>query len=177
MSSTEGENPGWRGMVADPTATPGPVEGPGGCRLQPSRTALQFAPRKIEDISLRIERWARVALAATLVSGVVGLFALQGFEMVRDAGRRVGFVLEEDLAVASVTPGLPGERAGLRPGDRILEIGGRRLVTSAGYDEAAAGFRPERAVPFRVLRGERVLDLRIVPGVRPSWLPFVLRGL
>lgn len=126
---------------------------------------------------MRIERWARVALAAILVSGVVGLFVLQGIENVRDAGRRVGFALGEGLGVSSVTPGLPAERAGLRPGDRILEVGGRRLASSIDYDEAAADLRPGRAVLFRVLRGGTVLELQVVPGVRPLWAPFLFKGL
>ncbi|HYG64066.1 MAG TPA: diguanylate cyclase [Thermoanaerobaculia bacterium] len=107
------------------------------------------------------------------------LLALQGLETAQATARRVGFVPEDGpdgVRVASVTPGLPGDRAGLRPGDRIVAVGGRRLVQIAGYEEVAEGFRRERPVTFRVERGSRVLDLRVVPGVVPDWGPFGVRA-
>jgi C-terminal processing protease CtpA/Prc len=40
---------------------------------------------------------------------------------------RLGYVVDEDLIVIDVVPGLPMHAAGLRIGDRLLAIGGQRL--------------------------------------------------
>jgi phosphoserine phosphatase RsbU/P len=74
------------------------------------------------------------------------------------------------IPVHDVVRDSPAERAGLRAGDRIIGVNGRRLDTSAPYDEVYARSRPGDAVEFTLARdGEK--DAVVVRGVfraRPS---------
>ncbi|HEX2341348.1 MAG TPA: SpoIIE family protein phosphatase [Vicinamibacterales bacterium] len=56
------------------------------------------------------------------------------------------------LLLVSVEPGTPAERAGLQPGDRILEINGRRLDTPNPFYDAVTRGRPGDRVTMRVER-------------------------
>ena len=108
-----------------------------------------------------------------LLLGVVSLLVLQGLEAWRSAGRRVGFFPDESdqgLLVMSVNPDQPAARGGLRAGDLILAVNSRAIAHRLDYEVAAERFQRGRAVSMRVLRGGRLLDLQVVPGVAPRWV-------
>ena len=103
---------------------------------------------------------------------MAGLLVLQGMETFRGAARRLGFTPaegERGVLVASVTPGLPAERAGLRAGDEILAVDGRPVRSVSEYEAEARSFRRGRAVPFTVSREGEALAIRAVPGVPARW--------
>lgn len=103
---------------------------------------------------------------------VAGLLVLQGLETFRGAARRLGFAPaqgELGVLVASVVPGLPADRAGLRAGDEILAVAGRPVRSVVEYEAAARGFARGRAVPFTVSREGESLAIRAVPGISPRW--------
>jgi sigma-B regulation protein RsbU (phosphoserine phosphatase) len=56
------------------------------------------------------------------------------------------------MRVYDVVPSSPAERAGLRPGDRIIGVNGQALTTSAPFDQAYAWGNPGDAVLFTVQR-------------------------
>jgi Protein kinase domain/PDZ domain len=111
---------------------------------------------------------------------VLGLLALSASERKAAADRRLGFAPEERegrLLVASVRPDLPADRAGLRVGDVLLEVGGRPVRTAAEYDAAAASFRPGWETELAVRRDGRRLVLEVRPGVAFPWLDFFVDTL
>jgi len=59
---------------------------------------------------------------------------------------------EHSIKVGDVVQGSPAEQAGLRAGDRIIGVNGRRLSTSAPYDEAYGRGRPGDAVDLTIQR-------------------------
>jgi S1-C subfamily serine protease len=66
------------------------------------------------------------------------------------------------LFVTRVSPGGPAERAGMRPGDIVLGVGGEETDSLAAFyrkiwSRGAAGIE----VPLQVLQGARINDLRI----------------
>lgn len=69
------------------------------------------------------------------------------------------------LRVRSVVPGTPAERAGIRPGDVLLGIGGTPF-TPAGEGYLAAGLHPGQPVSLRLRRGARTLVRLVVPEFR-----------
>src|SRR5262245_55821363 len=108
-----------------------------------------------------------------LLLGVSSLLFLQGLEAWRSAGRRVGFIPDESdrgLLVLSVNPDEPAARGGLQAGDLILAVNGRAITHRLDYEVAAQRFERGRPVSLRVLRGGRILDLQVVPGVAPRWI-------
>jgi diguanylate cyclase (GGDEF)-like protein len=100
------------------------------------------------------------------------LFALKVSSADGAAGRRVGFSLTDSstgVTLRALVPGFPAEKAGLRGGDRLLEIAATPIRNEADYDEVALDFRRGQAVPVVVDRaGQRVL-LVLSPGVPVSW--------
>ncbi len=80
---------------------------------------------------------------------------------------RVGFVVGKgttSFTVDSVEPGLPGSRAGLKPGDVIVEVDGVPIHEEADYNRAANRFRRGRRSTFIVERGGERIPLAIRPG-------------
>lgn len=83
---------------------------------------------------------------------------------------------EVRVLVESVVEGAPADRAGLRPGDAILELDGRPLG-GAGLELLPTRLRPGDPVRLRVLRPESgVREIVAVADRRPDRPPVVLRG-
>ena len=129
---------------------------------------------------MRADRVFRVALSWALALGVSSLLALQGWETVRSAGRRLGFGPgdgRQGVLVRSVSPDGPADLAGLRAGDEILAAEGRRVNSLIGYEESAERFERGRPVTLEIARGGRTLLLTAVPGSSPRWAPLLLNVL
>ena len=115
-------------------------------------------------LSHRPIRWLT---AAGVTLAFVGLLVFQGMETNRSEGRRVGIEIDQGqggIAVASVTPGLPAETAGLREGDLVVALDGVPMVKTGDWDHVAAEFSPEREVEVVVLRDGERLTLALTPG-------------
>jgi len=76
------------------------------------------------------------------------------------------------IAVADVTPGGPGERAGVRPFDMVVRLDDRPVDTLGGVRRGLAGRRPGEAGVLTVLRGSDLRDLQMpveeMPRLAPS---------
>lgn len=119
-------------------------------------------------------------LAATLCAVVAALLYVQMTAAVRSAGRRIGAVPEEGdgaIRVESLVPGLPGERAGLLPGDRVLAADGVRMRKVTDWDLAAKHFRAGTPVRLTVERQGSVREMAVHPGVPVPWLRLAIGAL
>jgi pimeloyl-ACP methyl ester carboxylesterase len=70
--------------------------------------------------------------------------------------------------VKSVEPGGAAQAAGLRPGDLLLSIGGRRLDTATSMEDALFALRAGEKPRLEVLREGRPLALTIDPPALPA---------
>jgi len=106
--------------------------------------------------------------------------ALSGEEGQDEAPYRVGVLgtpLEDRFVVETTAPGGPADKAGLRPGDRILGVGAADFGSQSGQvvfdallravDESAG-----KAVRVVVLRGRETLTLDLVPERLPPFFAF-----
>lgn len=75
---------------------------------------------------------------------------------------------EETLVVKLVAKGGPAEKAGLRSGDVLLEMDGKRIGTTEEYREKLGTIRPGDRVKLTVVRNGNDLILEVVAGKRPS---------
>lgn len=108
---------------------------------------------------------------------LVGLWSWQLRNELASAHRRVGMGLQDAkgaVEVLGVLEGGPGEKAGLRAGDRILQVAGREVRTVDEYDRLARGFRQGQEVAFLVERDGQSLTLVLRPGLPPNLQRVVL---
>jgi serine protease Do len=75
----------------------------------------------------------------------------------------LGLERVEGLVITAVEPGSPGEEAGLRRGDVILEIDRKAVRNLAEYRKALEGAKKGKGILFLVRRGESTLFLALKP--------------
>lgn len=85
------------------------------------------------------------------------------------------------VTVSRVTPGGPGDRSGLRSGDRVLAINGVEMGSdpSAVLDGVLAEFRVGEEVVYRIRREGKEQELKVtttapLPSVTDVWLFFCI---
>ena len=79
----------------------------------------------------------------------VGIF-LQ--DLTPSLARHFGVSPEEGVLISKVVKGGPGDRAGVREGDLIVQIGTRRVKNREGYLSLIEGYRPGEKIPISLLR-------------------------
>lgn len=109
------------------------------------REAIQYLGDRAEPLTVTIAG-AKGAAPATPPAG-------------NASGRRVTLGTLPDFAfegpgvkVASVTPGSPAEKAGLRAGDVLLKLDGRDIPDLRGYSEMLKALSPGQTVKLRIRR-------------------------
>lgn len=70
--------------------------------------------------------------------------------------------------IAGVLHGSPAERAGLKPGDILLEIDGREVVDSSSMLNLISSLKPEKKATLKIARDQKELSIPVVIGKRPK---------
>ncbi|HID09989.1 MAG TPA: Do family serine endopeptidase [Candidatus Latescibacteria bacterium] len=92
-----------------------------------------------------------------LVEGKPETFKKLGIEaqaLTKDLAERLGYEGEEGVVVTSVEPGSPADEKGIRRGDLIQEVGGKKVRSVREYEAALKNIKPGQAVLFLIRRGE-----------------------
>lgn len=127
--------------------------------------ALRLLPRKPGTYRLQLRLFGVLPWPGVRVQAVA-VPALQ------PGGQAVGVLLRgRGPLVVGTSPvpgpagpvGSPAAAAGIRPGDTLLSVAGRRAATAATLAAALAGLPRGAAVPLEVLRQGRVLHLAVRP--------------
>jgi len=87
---------------------------------------------------------------------------LVGQALDNDDRRQLGLKANEGVAIASVE-GLAARRAGLQPGDVVLQVGHARVGTPTELDRALAGVQPGQTVMLLVRRGNASQFVAVTP--------------
>ncbi len=125
-------------------------------------------------------RGLRLLVPLLLTLGVLGLYSVQLRDAKHSADRRMGYSIERvpgGLQLSDLTPGEPAAANGLQDGDLVIAIDGRRMEGFIDYDTAAEGFVYGEEVSFRIVRGDRELEIWIAPGGPVDWTVPLVRGL
>ena len=149
--------------------------------LKAANAQLRELTRKIADLSMRL--------------GEDGDHSYSFRYLSNPKRAMIGVVLdssEKGVTLTAVTPGGPAEKAGLRAGDRLLEINGRSVMAttpsaaaSGSHDGDAmvavtrdllAGVEPDSKVRIAYERDGKRRDVEVVAERRESWDWPVLAG-
>ena len=82
--------------------------------------------------------------------------------------RQFGLPVEQGVVVSQVVPGGPAARAGLRPNDVIVRLGGRDVRNSGELLQALTQFRAGQTVQVEFYRNNSRQTAEITLGQRPS---------
>jgi putative serine protease PepD len=91
--------------------------------------------------------------------------AVLGFQGGSVPGRRAEVVIE------STEPGGPAASAGLRRGDQVVDIGGRRVSTMEQINDIVAAQAPGHSVPLHIRRSGRLRTIVVMLGSKPAPAP------
>ncbi|MBI1860785.1 MAG: RIP metalloprotease RseP [Deltaproteobacteria bacterium] len=73
-------------------------------------------------------------------------------------------IFPSELFVRSLAPGSAAEKGGILVGDRLAQLGKRKIVSfDAVVDEVQAGAKASATIAFRVERGGKILDIPLTP--------------
>lgn len=84
-----------------------------------------------------------------------------------------GASIEPGVIVRYVYPGSGAEQAGLKAGDRVVELNGKPVMNAAELRDGVAAFDPGAKVSIKAQRGAESLALEITTGVLPLDVPDV----
>jgi len=95
---------------------------------------------------------------------VRGRIGVQVAEVTRDALGELGLKEKKGALVSQVTSGGPAAKAGLEPGDVILEFNGRSIPNRQALINLVMGTTPGATVPMRILRDkvEKSLTVTVI---------------
>lgn len=77
------------------------------------------------------------------------------------------YKVEHGVVVTEVSAGSPAEAVGLRPGDVLLEAGGKKLTDPAGLFRAVASHQPGEVLAVKYLRDGEPAEASVSLGERP----------
>jgi hypothetical protein len=70
----------------------------------------------------------------------------------------------EGYSISGVAPGSPADRAGVKGGDRLIQLGDRKISGLDDFDLALRKFAPGDEVPVVVLRAGKRVNLKVILG-------------
>jgi Do/DeqQ family serine protease len=118
---------------------------------------------------------ARAVMAQLAKFGEVrrGRIGLTTQEITPDLAKAFGLTSKQGAVVVEVAPDSPSDKAGLKPGDVVLAVNGRKVRGSADLRNQVGLLPVGEAVEFRVLRAGRELTLK----TRVEGLPAAAAGV
>ncbi|AVV33556.1 transcriptional regulator [Halomonas sp. SF2003] len=96
-----------------------------------------------------------------------GWLGLEVQELTPSLAHSFGLSAPQGVVVAAVLRDGPAARAGLRPGDILTAIGGKRLLDARLAMADIAAVKPGNALELRLLRDGKTLDIDVKVGERP----------
>ena len=110
--------------------------------------------------------------------GVVtrGYIGVSVQNLTADIARGLGTPVQEGALVSGVSPGSPGEKAGIKTDDVIDRLDGEAIASSGQLTRKVALRRPGTAVTLEVYRGGSKMEKKVTLGTRPDLEGISARG-
>ncbi|HVZ44632.1 MAG TPA: Do family serine endopeptidase [Ramlibacter sp.] len=113
---------------------------------------------------------ARQVLEGIVKEGVVtrGWIGVEPAELTPELMETFGVKAREGVLITGVLQNGPAARAGIRPGDVITDVGGKRIANVSELLTNVAGLKPGAPAQFHIQRRDERLDVTVTPGKRPK---------
>jgi len=70
------------------------------------------------------------------------------------------------MLLSGVAKGGPADKAGIRSGDLIIRLAGKKIENIYDYTNSIGGLKIGKPEQITILRGKQTLELEIIPGSR-----------
>ena len=116
-----------------------------------------------------------VSIAKQVLEGIVkdgqvtrGWIGVEPAEMTPELKETFGVKGDGGVAVTGVLQNGPAAKAGLKPGDVIVQVGSISVNHVSELLSAVAAVKPGTPVKFRILRKDKEMELEVTPSQRPK---------
>ncbi len=112
---------------------------------------------------------ARTVMEQIIRTGTVtrGWIGVEAQEITPELAESFKLSASEGAIIAGVMRGSPADRAGIRPGDVLVAVGGKPVKDPQGMLELIAGLTPGGAATFKLRREAKELEVAVNIGKRP----------
>jgi serine protease DegQ len=112
---------------------------------------------------------AKLVLESIVKDGVVkrGWIGVEPADLSPELMETFGVRAKAGVLITGVLQNGPAAQAGIRPGDVIVDAGGKAIGNVSELLTTVAALKPGTAAKFRVQRRDEVMDLTVTPGLRP----------
>ena len=116
---------------------------------------------------------AKLVLEGIVKDGVVrrGWIGVEPAELSPELMETFGVKAKRGVMITGVLQNGPAAQAGVRPGDVIVEVGGKQVSSVSELLSGVSALKPGTAAPLRLLRRDEAVELNVTPGLRPKPQP------
>ena len=107
----------------------------------------------------------QIVTQGSVVRGYIGV---EPQDVTPELAQAFGLPRKDGAIIAGLVRGGPADRAGVKPGDILIEVEGKPVTNTATMLNLVAQLKPENAARFRFVREGKDLDVQIVVGRRPT---------
>ena len=112
---------------------------------------------------------ARQVMESLIKEGRVirGWIGVEPRDLTPEIAQTLNLPIKQGVLITGVLQDGPAGVGGLRPGDVVTRIEGRRIANTSQLLNAVAELKPQSSAAIGVQRGDRALDLAVTVGQRP----------
>jgi Do/DeqQ family serine protease len=116
---------------------------------------------------------ARQVMESLIKEGKVirGWIGVEPRDLTPEIAQTLNLSIKEGVLITGVLQSGPASAGGIRPGDVVVKIAGRRIANTAQLLDAVAALKPQTEAEIGVQRGSRSLDLHVTVAQRPPARP------
>jgi S1-C subfamily serine protease len=113
---------------------------------------------------------AKLVLEGIVKDGVVrrGWIGVEPADLSPELMETFGVKTKRGVLITGVLQNGPAAQAGIRPGDVIVQVGGKDVGNVSELLSNVAALKPGTAAAFRLQRREDAVELNVTPGLRPK---------
>jgi serine protease DegQ len=102
---------------------------------------------------------------------VRGWIGIESQDITPELAESFGLGRSSGAIIAGVVRGGPADRAGMRPGDILVAVGGKAVANTSEMLNLIAQLEPGEKAPLRIMRKNREATLDVTVGKRPRQIP------